>query len=259
MYSSTLLLPITKKVPTLMKPKVDLVISINVYKCVNTLRLQLRSIETHVHCSYVVILNCNESFFQVLKRHHFNHPKVVIHPLHFEKKRLHGSLTQGIANNMIYATMHVNFDYFMVLSGRTIFYRRLFKESLENAQRKRNANAPNTLYHDPPPNNVWHWDTFNSTLLSKYYFAKGYTLYSSPHEGMVFSYRSCRILLAFLTHYPSITANIMNFPFCVEEFALQTIACNESADGFFYLGNGCYEECDVTNKALYTRKIAFLT
>ena len=241
------------------KQKVDVVISINVYKSLETLRRQLDTIDQHVQCSYLVLLNCNESFFQTLQASDFKHPKVVIHPVLLNKIWFHGTLTQGIVNNMKFAIDTFDFEYFIVLSGRTIFYRTLTKDNLQDLQTNRNLSAPKSLLQEPRLVNIWHWPNFNKTLLAKYYYEKGYTIYGSYHEGMVFSAKTCRVISTFLDQHSEISNDLFNFPCCVEEFALQTVASNESEDGYFYIGNGHGESCDVNNTTLFTRKILFLT
>lgn len=64
--------------------------------------------------------------------------------------------------------------------------------------------------------------------------------------------------LIYLHQHSEISNDLFNFPCCVEEFALQTVASNESEDGYFYIGNGQGEYCDTENINLYTRKILFL-
>ena len=233
-----------------MKQSVEFVISINVFKCIDTLILQLRSLKEHIHEPYVVILNCDDSFFAILQNHTFEE-NVHINPERITKRRLHGSLTKGILSNMNYALTHYDFNFFIILSGRTIFYKNLNKERLEKI-------IPTFQRMGPPPNDEWHWKTFKTTQLATHYMSKGYLLHASPHEGLVFSSPASKTIALFLKANKAIEDELINFDWCVEEFALQTIAANES-DGYMYIGNGVNEHYDANAEHLYTRKIDFLS
>ena len=101
----------------------ELVISINVYKNPYFLENQLNNISEHVLCPYVVVLNCNTYMFEELSKKTFPN-NVYINPEIINKKWAHGSLTHGIVSNMEYAK-RFDYKYFLILSGRTIFYRKL--------------------------------------------------------------------------------------------------------------------------------------
>ena len=227
-----------------MKQSVDYVISINVYKCIDALKLQLQSIKEHIHAPYAVILNCDDSFFNTLQGVRLEE-NVLINPERITKRRLHGSLMKGIVSNLNYALERFDFDFFIVLSGRTIFYKDFNKTKMETVHRQRIG---------PPPNNEWHWNTFKTTRLARHYFNKGHTLHASPHEGLVFGLDACKAMVCFLNQHKDIQEELNNFAWCVEEFALQTIAVNESS-GFSYIGNGVGEDYDPTAETLFTRKI----
>jgi hypothetical protein len=227
-----------------MKQLVEYIISINVYKCVETLKLQLQNIKKHVHEPYAVILNCDESFFKALQGVRLE-GNVRLNPERITKRRLHGSLMKGIVSNLNYALERFHFNFFIVLSGRTLFYKDLNKTKIQIVHRRRIG---------PPPIDEWHWNTFKTTKLARHYFSKGHTLHSSAHEGLVFVWPVCLAVARFLNQHKDIQEELNNFAWCVEEFALQTIAVNESF-GFSYIGNGVGEEYDPLAVNLFTRKI----
>ena len=231
-----------------MKQSVDYIISVNVYKCIDTLKLQLQSIKEHVHEPYAVMLNCDDSFFHILQRITLEE-NVHINPERITKRKLHGSLMKGIVSNLTYAMERFDFHFFIVLSGRTLFYKDFNLTKMETVHRQRVG---------PPPNDEWHWNTFKTTKLARHNFNKGYTLHNSAHEGLVFASPVCKAIISFLDQHRDIQEELNNFPWCVEEFALQTIAVNESS-GFFYIGNGVGEGYDPNAEDLFTRKIHFLS
>jgi hypothetical protein len=228
--------------------KVDFVISVNVYCSPPTLNLQLQSIQENVKGSYVVILNLTPEFLHCLPPLPEN---VVVNPQLISKRRYHGSILQGIVSNMQYAVARYEFHYFMVLSGRTIFYRPM---DLDGLKRKAPDKPLREMGETP---NDWNWNKFKSTLLAKHYLSYGFRLQGSMHEGLCFGAPASRTIVAFLNKYRHFAEDLYNKETCVEEFALQTIASIEST-GFLYLGNGCALEYNETNPDLYTRKIVFL-
>jgi hypothetical protein len=171
---------------------------------------------------------------------------VYINPEIINKKRHHGSLTHGIVSNMEYAKQF-DYNYFLILSGRTIFYRKLSSLDSFNEQDK-----PARNYFE---NTNWHWPVFYKTLLSKHYQALGMPLCNSAHEGLCFTKKQVDSILEFLNSNRNIKKDLFHFNGCVEEFSLQTIAVNETNTGFMYIGNGISESCDANDTTKYVCKI----
>ena len=210
--------------------KYDIIISINIHENPSFLLDQLQNLIDYIHVSFKVILNCNHYMFEQLK--HIQLPSFVdIYPVPLEKNVFHGSLTQGIYRNMNYAVDKYDFDYFLVMSSREFFYRPLNNVSqiLDHYVTERSAEWIK-LGH-------WHWPTFRRSLLFQYIEANNMIFGHSMHEGLCIRKDTCVFIIQFLTAHPHIKADIFNFDWCVEEFALQTIACNHH--GFYYIGNGC--------------------
>jgi len=242
---------------------VELIISINVFQMPHFLDKQLASIASHVLSPYIVILNCNDYMFKALKGRALP-PNVHINPEIINKARHHGSLTKGIASNMMYANSQFSYKYFIVLSGRTIFYRSITTANLDalNCNKWANTEQMTATQKGAFNANGWHWPKFRITLLAKHYLNAGFRLYESSHEGLTFSKNVTDNIIAFLQTHPDIKENIYNTGWCVEEFALQTIAQNEVNPanleyGFLYIGNGCEDICDLTDPNKYTRKIRY--
>jgi hypothetical protein len=108
---------------------VDVVISINVYKNIPFLQKQLINIEEHVSFSYSVILNCNDYMFGELQDIHFPE-NIHVHPIPINKQTFTGKVNEGIISNMEYALKKIKFKYFLILSSRTFFYKRLYLDNL---------------------------------------------------------------------------------------------------------------------------------
>jgi hypothetical protein len=241
---------------------VDLFITINVYKMPDFLDKQLASIATYVNCSYIVILNCNDDMFTALKDRSLP-PNVYINPEIINKLHNHGSLTKGIVSNMHYINDLIKYKYCVVLSGRTFFYRPITPANLDALQKKwENIDQMILTQKGAFPDMNWHWPTFRNTLLAKHYLNAGFRLYGEAHEGLVFSYNVVQNILLFLNNNPIVRDNIFTYNVCVEEFALQTISQNEVSPvnleyGFTYIGNGCYEVCDMNAPTKFTRKFLY--
>jgi hypothetical protein len=251
---------------------VDIVISINVYQLVPFLFNQIKNIEKYVKSSYIIILNCNDYMFNQLKN--VNLPKnVFINPQIINKKTYHGSIFHGIYSNMQFVnTICSEFKFFIVLSGRTIFYTELISDKLMNTSHTicNDVLIDNTdtwklhLYgSNPPPYPEWWWPKFNATLLGQYFINNNKKMYGTEHEGLCFSYNVVQNILNFLSKNPELVSDLIQTDSCVEEFALQSIAMNEIDKnnlnfGFMRLANISYDSAtnyNLPNK--YAHKIFY--
>uniref|UniRef100_A0A6C0E598 Nucleotide-diphospho-sugar transferase domain-containing protein n=1 Tax=viral metagenome TaxID=1070528 RepID=A0A6C0E598_9ZZZZ len=170
---------------------------------------------------------------------------VVKNPEIINKQRFHGSLLHGIYSNMIYALDHYTFDYFLILSSRTILYRNVNEPDL--IKDELHSTEFNICQTDV---NTWWWPHFLDTLLAKRFLTTG-ALYRSPHEGLCFRHDVILKIHQFLSDNPEITQDLIVYPGAVEEFAIQTIAEGD----FLYLGNGVYNDVDLSDPNKYTCKI----
>ena len=242
-----------------------IVISINIYKSIKTLEHQLKTIEKNVKAPYVVILNCNNYMYDTLSKNQILDKNIYLNPEIIEKKRYHGSLTQGIVSNMKYALDNFEFKYFLVISGRTIFYRPITIEILDvyfKTKKWSSLEEMKKVRSGQFTTNEWKWESLKQTKLAKYYIDNNYTLICEAHEGICFSYNVTKNIVEFLKNNLEITNDLYEFNDCVEEFSIQTIGSTEcDVDnleyGHVYIGNGSGNKFDSTNIDIYTRKIEF--
>lgn len=232
------------------KTDTTIIISINVHEKVNFLLKQIENIQKYVLLDYYIILNCNDYMYNELKNIELP-SNVIINNDIINKERFTGTLTQGIYSNIIYAITHYNFNYFIILSSRNLFYNILCLDNLDRLKIAPNI-INDTLY------NEWHWQTFFKTELGKYYIKNGYNLYGSCHEGLVFHYNICQNIFMFLEKNTHIKNDLFTFPFCVEEFALQTISINEANDENLHKGFGCINESFDSTNPVSTDQIWFV-
>ena len=216
----------------------DCIISINVHEKFDFLMNQLKNIDENVNLSYAVILNCNDNMFDEIVNNAKRLPKnVFINDTILNKRTYHGSLSNGIYNNMKHAIYNFEFKYFIVTSSRNMFGKSMSINDLDRITKVK-LESQNHDY------NGWHWPNFLNTLLAKYYLGQNKELYNSPHEGLLLTKNSCKKIIKFLDDNNEIKNDLFNFNGCVEEFAFQTIAMN-SDESFYYIGNGCCEEKDI--------------
>ena len=181
--------------------------------------------------------------YKLIKKKNINYDYLIVNDNQIEKQRHHGSLTQGIYSNLLLAIDNFQFDYFICLSSRNLFYRNIDLIQLEKR-----------FINDKPigTNNftVWHWKIIIKTKLAEYYIENNKLLYKSPHEGLCFKYKNCEIIKIFLENNISIKNDIFSFGACVEEFSLQTIAQNENNNNetsFIDIGNGVKTQHKIPN------------
>jgi hypothetical protein len=213
----------------------DCIISINVHEKLDFLMNQLKIINDNVNLSYAIILNCNDFMFNECINNIEKLPdNVFINDIILNKKTYHGSLLNGIYNNMDHVLSNFEFKYFIIASSRSMFGGNMSVNDLDRIVKIKQESQN----HD---HTKWHWPSFVHTLLAKYYLEQNKELYNSPHEGLLLTKNGCKKIVEFLENNNEIKNDLFNFNGCVEEFAFQTIAMN-SEESFHYIGNGCCEE-----------------
>lgn len=227
----------------------DCIISINVHEKLDFLINQLNNIKMNTDLSFAVILNCNDYMFKECSEYNFD-DNIYVNNVILNKKRFHGSLLNGIYNNIKYALSNFEFKYFIVTSSRSMFGNNLTLKDLDRITQIKEKEQNNNY-------DEWHWPSFKNTLLAKYYLEQNKELYNSPHEGLLITKNGCIKIVNFLENNQDIKNDLFNFDGCVEEFGFQTILMN-SDDSFYYIGNGCCAEKEVepNNTKEYMYKVS---
>jgi len=182
-------------------------VTINVHEKPEFLREQVRNIQEHLMCRWVLILNTNESMKADLKGTEL---EAWCHPKPINKRRFHGSLLQGICANIKHSLdVSHDFDYVLVLSSRTFFRKHVTCYDLEVALDRSTCSVATNF-------NEWHWPAFKETSVGKRFFPH---LVGGAHEGLFFPKAACRSLC-------ELEPEIFDTNACVEEFVIQTICFN---------------------------------
>ena len=220
---------------------IPLILSINVHEKVKFLLKQLKNITLFVELDYIIIINCNKFMYKKLINNDTikNMSNIVLNSKYFDKKRFHGSLTQGIYSNMLYALQNYTFEKFIILSSRTLFYNKLNKNNLNLILKITDGTK-----YDPNSElsmnkfKSWRWSSMMKTKLFQYFKQDKNNIYINfAHEGLAFDYKNCKTIENFLENNIEIKNNLFNFNDCVEEFALQIICLN--LNGYvFNVGDG---------------------
>lgn len=213
----------------------DVIISINIHENFEFLLKQIENIQKNVKCKHAIILNCNDFMFNECKNNTLPE-NVYVHNKILNKKTSHGSLTEGIYNNMCYSLDNFDFKYFIIASSRNIFKKNMKLSSLDKlVEIGKPYIEENTSYEG------WAWPRLLKTKLGKYYKQRNKKLYSSPHEGLVLTKNGCIKIKSFLENNLEIKEDLFNFKANCEEFSLQTISMN-SGENIYYIGNGTGED-----------------
>ena len=226
------------------KKQYDLVISISVHEKFNFLLKQLDNISKNVHCNYAVLLNCNDFMYEECKKNDLP-DNVYIHPTILNKKTFHGSLMEGVYNNMAFALEHFSFHFFIVTSSRNFFENDLHLNHLNKVVELDVSTEKGQSWE--VVQNEWHWPCVQHTLFVKYMNENNKLFYKSAHEGLCFGIEDCKLLIDFLKEQSTMRDELFQSNCPAEEFALQTIV--KSMNGHFYdIGNGCCSnERNMTN------------
>ena len=227
----------------------DLIISINVHENLEERIKQIKNIDKYVKLNYIIIYNCNDFMLKEMKK--IKNEKIIINPIAINKRRFHGSLTEGIYSNMLYAMNNYKFKYFLVLSSRNLFYNELKLNNLGKYKIK-SYSIPNSKNFDI---NSWNWPNLKKSLLFKHYRNKKVGV--SAHEGLMFNFNNCLKIKDFFEKNNVIKRDLFNFNGCVEEFAFQSICLNnkDENNNFFYdVGNGVDYNLKAKGKIVYKKK-----
>jgi hypothetical protein len=221
------------------KQHYDCIISINVHEKLEFLLKQLNNIEKNVLCNYAVILNCNEYMLNECKKQPLPE-NVYVHEIPLTKKRFHGSLTEGIYNNIHFSLQNFTFEFFIVTSSRNFFSNNLTINDLHKLTQIKNKANQDSIDNSTwdIKKNEWGWEHMSNTLLAKYYLNQNKQLYKSAHEGLVITENGCKKIMEFLKSQPEIKKDLFTFDAQIEEFAFQTILMN-TGETFYDIGNGC--------------------
>ena len=228
----TLVIMILLIVKRFNKKYIPIIISVNVHEHLPFLQKQLYNFHQYMKSRYIVILNCNDFMYNECKNTILP-DNVFVHPTPLNKKWCHGSVSQGIYNNMKWSLENYKFSMFLVASSRTIFGNPFKNQELSTNQY--------TQYLDNCElANDWHWPTFCQSNLASYFMSKKKPLYGCAHEGVGFSYKGCKKIVKFLEKHSDLQ-DFFNLEIPVEEIALQTISINLKCP-IYYIGNGCCNE-----------------
>lgn len=221
-----------------MKKEIDIIISINVHEKPHFLMKQLDNISVFLNINYYVILNCNDYMYNELKQIELP-DNIIINEEIINKNTFSGTLTKGIYSNMLYALENFKFKHFVILSSRNLFYNTLDLNILDNRQKIFSDISEITKREKISVDYIdWHWETFIKTEIMQYYLKQELDLISSCHEGLVFHFHVCENIVGFIDNpiHKSIKEDLFSFPYCVEEFALQSIATYEINPENLYYG-----------------------
>ena len=214
---------------------VTIVFSINVHENLSFLRKQIEDIEANVLLDFVIIINANELMYNEIRESDLLSTKanIELYPEYINKIHNHGSLSKGIYLNMEYAIKNYQFEYFVVLSSRNLFYNKLHKDNYHNMLK-----ICEGATYDQLNKKEWHWPIFLQTTLGNYIINNNMRFCRSfeYHEGATFDYDTSSKIVDFLEKNEDIKSNLFEFNWGIEEFAFQTISLNLSGH-YYQIGN----------------------
>jgi hypothetical protein len=152
---------------------------------------------------------------------------VLINPETSEKRRFHGSLFGGIYSNMLLAIKNYRFDFFIILSSRTLFYRKMTVEDLKRRITVCGDIQAFRKEEETPKKIVTNSIFFYRSKLGSYYTSKKQNLFKRQHEGQTCTYNVCKNVINFLNTHEEFYLEMLNVNFAAEEFVIPTVAYNE--------------------------------
>ena len=214
-----------------------IIVSINVHENLSFLEKQIENIKNHLLIPHKVILNCSIAFHKELteRKAFVKNENVVLNPSPLDKKRYHGSLLKGIYNNLEWSRKNYGFDYFLVLSSRTFFYKNFGVLDLQQLPKRESYK---TLKNIEKSNKRKRFSSFLQTKLACHIKKNGPERFvAGSHEGLFFDSKNCDTICDFLESRKAIRDELFKWQWCVEEFALQTI-CSFKNGYYYFIGTG---------------------
>lgn len=191
---------------------------------------QLENIKNHLKFDYKIILNCNNKMYDLLKNKKYEN--VLINPKTIEKKRFHGSLFQGIFENLKFVESITEYDYFLVLSARSFFFKKLDSETINSFYDHAKCYGSFNIDYYPKTEQDWKewppkmWENhINSDFYSflqknKFNFQKG------MHEGLLLTKKNGEDIISFFDKNEDLYKSVINTFNPMEEVVIQSLLFN---------------------------------
>ena len=245
----------------------DIVISINVHESIDFLREQLENIIYFTnHLAVCIIYNCNKYMLDLINEskilQSYENINLILNPISIEKRRWHGSLTEGIFKNLeLEFDKNIRFKYFLVMSSRNIFNRKLELNNIENRlilfynkitelikdNKRFYFNKDDRFYLcDGTIYELWHGDMMSTR---NWFWGKDYVKESfwfkeldktldffigGRHEALCIPFDNCNKINTYIKDNPELMQNCYKFNIAMEEVCPQCFACKFATENKMY-------------------------
>lgn len=245
----------------------DILISINIHENIEFLKEQLENIIYFTnHLKICIIYNCNKYMLDTINEskilEKYDNIKLILNPVSIEKKRWHGTLVEGIFKNLEFTfDNNIKFKYFLVLSSRNIFTRKLDLNNVENRltlfynkitelikdNKRFYFNKDNTFYLcDGSIEDNWHRDMMTTrnwfwgkdSVKKSYWFKelnnKLDFFIGGRHEALCIPFDNCNKINTYIKENLEIMQDCYKFNIAMEEVLPQCLACKFTTNNKMY-------------------------
>ena len=209
-------------------PKFILSVNLNSDKFIDE---QLKNIREHLSYEYQIVLNCDEKMHELIENKKYEN--VCVNPIAINKKRFHGTLFRGVYENIRYSCLNYKFDYFIVLSSRSFFFRKLNNETIKTFyDDNKRYDAHHSEFRPKTPLERkqwprWMWSAFRKSEFYAYLRKHSYNFQKKMHEGLLLTRKNCEDLICFFDQNDELYNSVIdakNLP--MEEIVIQTLLIN---------------------------------
>ena len=245
----------------------DIIISINVHENIEFLKEQLENIIYFTdHLEVCIIYNCNKYMLDTINEskilEKYDNIKLILNPVSIEKKRWHGTLVEGIFKNLEFTfDNNIKFKYFLVLSSRNIFTRKLHLNNVENRltlfynkitelvkDNKRfyfnkddrfylcDGTIEDNWHRDMMTSRNWFWgkDEVKESTWFKELDKKLDFFIGGRHEALCIPFDNCNKINTYIKENLEIMQDCYKFNIAMEEVLPQCLACKFTIDNKMY-------------------------
>lgn len=230
-----------------------LIVSINIFTKIEYIRKHVENIDyfTKDFDNVYIIFNCGDNIYETIQEYPLknNRIKIIINPEIINKKRYTGKISQGVFSNIKYIIENnIDFDYFLILSSRTILRDKLTSVKIDDQLHNTKQQIfdlinPNKLNNDSNSKLHIYNKFYTFSLLNQekgfWYFhdkrvinSKWYNMFISnfdiiiggKHEGLCMDSSVIKNMYIFHEKNKDIMNDIFASNWCTEECILQTIS-----------------------------------
>jgi hypothetical protein len=198
----------------------DIIFSINVHESYDCTIDMINNIDLcNSHINFLIVIHANISMYNQLKK--YQHDKVLLNPLPYDKKWLSYTLLKGHIDNFLYLkNKNISFKHFMLLASNCMFIKKGYNP--RGYDLLPHPNLYSTFDNEPHLKKWGHWEKLlkNNKLIEKF-DSMGIEIKKKLHEGTVLTYEVFDKMIEMINEHDMF--GLIEYDLCFEEIILPSL------------------------------------